>query len=122
DGKLMWAEDHDYKKGKRRFKSDLKESWRSASPGKLDVDGEWRTDGPLLPVEFARQSSNGPCESCSVILPFLTLSEGDSNFVIHQPNHPIILLCRLTLVPFTSLQTALATRIRAESRAVRRLS
>lgn len=27
--------------------------------GNLDVDGNWRTDGPLLPVEFARQSSNG---------------------------------------------------------------
>lgn len=27
--------------------------------GNLDVDGNWRVDGPLLPVEFARQSSNG---------------------------------------------------------------
>src|SRR6266568_4839894 len=25
----------------------------------LDVNGNWRADGPLLPVEFARQSSNG---------------------------------------------------------------
>jgi hypothetical protein len=27
--------------------------------GNLDVDGQWRPDGPILPVEFARQSSNG---------------------------------------------------------------
>jgi hypothetical protein len=27
--------------------------------GSLDVDGEWRPDGPLLPVELARQSDNG---------------------------------------------------------------
>lgn len=31
-------------------------SWDRRS---LDVDGHWRVDGPRLPVEFARQSSNG---------------------------------------------------------------
>lgn len=28
--------------------------WRN-----LDVDGRWRADGPALPIEFARQSSDG---------------------------------------------------------------
>lgn len=27
--------------------------------GSLDVDGHWRADGPLIPVEYARQSDNG---------------------------------------------------------------
>ena len=29
------------------------------NPGALPVSGGWRTDGPALPVEFARQSANG---------------------------------------------------------------
>ncbi len=35
--------------------------WRSLiwDRRNLDVDGDWRTDGPMLPVEFARQSSDG---------------------------------------------------------------
>ena len=29
------------------------------NPGALPVSGGWRTDGPALPLEFARQSANG---------------------------------------------------------------
>lgn len=29
------------------------------SPGDLPISGAWRTDGPALPLEFARQSANG---------------------------------------------------------------
>ena len=28
-------------------------------PGKLALDGGWRTDGPCVKVEFARQSDDG---------------------------------------------------------------